>query len=200
MIRLSFGLLALCLLSNSAWAQRCVDVRHFDFKNATIRVGTYDENELQTLFNSRSPFEYTFHLHDGIAYLSDDPGSLKSHDWQVDLLEDREVHPDPRTWLHVIVLDRDHLTGTGTWYYVLAFSCNNGHLIRQFQFSSGGVILKSPDDQTLHLYQTIWALNDSHADPSGERELVYKWNAKEHRYRRVPTISGNGVKSVPDKK
>jgi hypothetical protein len=192
MIRLFFGLLAFCLFSNSAWAQRCVDVRHFDFKNATIYTAPYDEGS-HTGADS-------FRLRDGTAFLSEDPLSSKSHDWQVDLLDDREVHPDPTTWLHVIVLDRDHLTGTGTWYYVMAFSCNNGRLIRRFQYSSEGVSLEHLDDQTLQLYQAIWAPTDSHASPSKHQELVYKWNAKEHRYRRVSTISGKGVKPFPVKK
>ncbi len=98
---------------------------------------------------------------------------------------DREAHPEPTIWIRVIELEDDHLTGTGTWHYLLAFSCEKGHLARKFQFSAEGVFLEHLDDQTLKLGQGIWTPTDSPADPSRRRELTYKWNTRVHQYRLI---------------
>jgi hypothetical protein len=185
-------MLVFCLLSISAQSQACSNVRHFDFKNVTIHTAPSDDG-------SRQGSE-TFHLRDGITFISDDPDSLESHDWKVELLEDHAVHPDPLTWIRVIVLERDHLTGTGTWHYILAFSCQEGHLVRLFQYSSTGVNLMHLDDQSLQLYQAIRAPTDSYANPSRHSVLSYKWNAKEHRYLRADPVARDDSKSKPDEK
>jgi hypothetical protein len=201
MTRTLFVLLAFCLLLNHAQGQHCSDIRHFDFKNATIIVGLTDDNELQTVYNSSRAEAHTFRLRDGVAETFDDP-SLKSGtpDWRAELLQDREVHPEASTWIRVIVFEDDHLTGTGTWHYVLAFGCNKGRLTQLFRFTAEGVSLAHLDDQTLELHQGIWSPSDSHADPSMQRVLTYKWNEREHRYRRVATVSGDGAKSKANEK
>jgi hypothetical protein len=67
MTRTLFVLLAFCLLLNHAQGQHCSDIRHFDFKNATIHVGLTDDNELQTVYNSSRAEAHTFRLRDGVA-------------------------------------------------------------------------------------------------------------------------------------
>lgn len=184
MPRLFLFTLLFGLLSYSASAQTCIDIRRFDFKNAAIHVSESDANELQTLFNASRGDARTFHLRDGVGLTYDFPESNpQTPDWRTELITDREAHPEPTIWIRVIGLEDDHLTGTGTWHYVLAFSCEKGHLVRKFQFSAEGVHLKHLDDQTLQLGQGIWISSDSHADPSRERELTYKWDAQLHQYR-----------------
>lgn len=193
--------LALWLIAASVWAQNCADIRRFNFKSAAIHVVRADENELQTLFSSSRDEALTFRLRNGVALAYDDPAlNSKKPDWRAELVMDREVHPEPAIWIRVIGIDDDHMTGTGTWRYILAFSCEKGHLVRKFQFTSEGVALKYLDNQTLQLTQLIWAETDSHADPSGRRELTYNWDTRIHKYRLAATNPGSDSQHAPDSK
>lgn len=188
---------ALCSFSNAAWPQTCADVRQIDFRNATIHIGSLDANERKTEFDGPAPSPDLFRLHNGVALINQ--GS-STPDWQVDLVADRVVHPDPSTWLRVVVLDKDHLTGTGTWDFILAFGCSHGSLVRLFQYSSEGVSLKHLDDQNLLIYQAIWKPEDAHCCPGSHIELSYQWSPRQHRYRRVAAVPGDGMTSIPDEK
>lgn len=201
MLRALFVLFAICLSSNSAWPQACADIRRFDFNNVNIHVGLSDRNELRTLYNDPRGLALTFRLRNGVALTYDDPFSKsKTLDWQAELDTNREVHPEPSVWIRVIKFEDVHVTGTGTWHYIMAFGCDKGHLVRKFQFTAEGVYLKHLDDETLQLYQGIWTPTDSHADPSRHRELTYKWDVRVHQYRLAapfPVISGE---RMPGKK
>jgi hypothetical protein len=198
MARMLLVALTFCLFSNSAWSQACANIRRFDFRNATIHVGSFDTNKLTNLFNDSRGQALTFRLRNGIALTYDDPTSKAgTPDWQAELVMDREVHPEPSTWMRVIVLEDVHMTGTGTWRYILAFGCDKGRLVQKFQFTSEGVYLKHLDNQTLQLYQAIWLPTDSHADPSSHRQLIYKWYARVHQYRLADSTSGNGTEQAP---
>lgn len=195
MRRSAIAIAAMLLPWGFADAQACKDIRTFDFKNTTIHVGPNDQNKLPptiegpnaSAFNGPADAPDSFRLRDGTGLIYDDPNSAETLEWRVDLISDRLVHPDPSIWLRVIYLDRDHLAGTGTWYYVMAFACEKGRLVREFQFSSLGLLLKHLDDQTIQLDQEIWEPEDAHVDPSKHRVLTYHWNAQEHRYRRMTT-------------
>lgn len=173
-------------------AQPCDDVEHFDFRNAMVPIASKDEGG--------APGPDVLHLQDGIGFLSDNPNSPKSQDWRLELLVDRLEHPDPLTSIRVIVLDKDHLTGTGDWRFVLAFGCANGALARLLQYDSEGVTLKHLNDQTLQLYQAIWAATDAHCCPSEHLEVLYEWNSRKHRYGRVSAFTGEGYAPMPDEK
>jgi uncharacterized protein (TIGR03435 family) len=90
----------------------------------------------------------------------------------------------------VIVLDKDHLTGTGDWRYILAFDCRNGLLASVFQYAAEGVSLKHLSARKLVLNQAIWGMDDPHCCPSRHVELAYRWNALRHRYIRMSSNSG----------
>jgi hypothetical protein len=183
MFRNAVGIILFVAFSASVRSQSCTDIRRFDFRNSTIHVGESDTNELQALYNAPRGLALTFYLRDGVGLTYDFPQSNpKAPDWRAELTTDREAHPEPKLWIRVIELVDDHLTGTGTWRYVLAFSCENGHLIRKFQFSAEGVFLEHLDDKTLQLGQGIWVPSDSHADPSHRRTLTFKWNVRLHQY------------------
>jgi hypothetical protein len=154
MLRTWLVMFVLSAFSIPAWTQICADVQSFDFRNATIQTASHDEG-------SHRGAE-SFHLRKGVAFISDDPDSLKFHDWRVDLLVDRTVHPDSSTWVRVIVLVKDHLTGTGTWSYVMAFGCQKGSLVRIFEYSSEAVELKHLDDEKLELDQAALNPKDVH--------------------------------------
>ena len=201
MARMFLVALTFCLFSNCAWSQACTDIRRFDFRNATIHVGSFDTNKLTGLFNDSRGLALTFRLRNGVARTYEDPSSKsETPDWQAELVVDREVHPEPSIWMRVIVLEDVHMTGTGTWRYILAFGCDKGRLVQKFRFTSEGVYLKHLDNQTLQLYQAIWLPTDSHADPSSHRELIYKWDARVHQYHLADSTSGKGAEQAPDEK
>jgi hypothetical protein len=183
--------------SAGASAKPCSEIRSFDFRNATIRVGVADENP-----KGPRGMADSFHLQNGSELIYDEFGSLKSEnpEWGVDLVDDRVVHPDPSTRLRVIVLVDDHLGGTGTWTYVLAFDCQRGNLVRLFQYSGEGVGLKRLTDQTIELDQSIWRPTDAHCCPSQDADLAYRWIATLHRFRRVANVLKNGDETPSNKK
>ena len=151
-----------------------------------IQLGAPDEiNHSKGLFNSPDLKPESFRLQNGEGFLSDDPDSPESQDWQINLDSDQTIHPDPATWVRVLVLNRDHLTGTGNWFYVVVFECEREHITRIFQFSSEGVSLKYLDEKALVLGLDIWTRDDAHCCPSQHNELIYQWNAQEHRYHRI---------------
>lgn len=199
MLRIFLVGFAFCLTSDSVCAQTCKDVRHYDFKNSIIRVGAQDENELQTLNNSSRGDARVFRLKNGVGLTYNFPIS-KTPDWQAELVMDREAHPEPSIWIRVIALEDVHMTGTGTWRYILAFSCEDGRLVRKFQFTSEGVVLKYLDNETLQLTQAIWKPTDAHADPSEYRDLSYKWDSKVHQYRLAATDPRSGGKPLLHRK
>lgn len=151
-------------ISGAVRAQTCRDIRSFDFRNASIPIAAQGDG------SSSGPD--LFRLQNGRGFSSDDPGSSQSHDWQLNLVADRLEHPDPSTWIRLIVVDRNHLTGTGDWRYVMAFHCQHGSLVSLLQYGSEGVELKHLSEQTLILDQAIWKKGDPHCCPSGKATAV----------------------------
>jgi hypothetical protein len=166
MLRLILLMLMCGATIGTAAAQSCSDVRSFNFKNATIITADRDDGSRQE--------SDSFYFKDGKGFTSDDPDNPQRHDWQLELDGDHLVHSDPSTWLRIIEFDRDHITGTGTWGYVMAFTCQKDHLVRVFQYSSEGISLQYLDAHKLVLYQAIWRLDDSRAGPAKHSEITYK--------------------------
>jgi hypothetical protein len=171
----SLSAIILGLISIAAGAQTCNSIKQFDFRNSRIPIAARDASGV-----SSGP-EW-FRLQNGAGFLSDDPDNSQSHDWGLNLLADRLEHPDPSTWIRLVVVDKNHLTGTGDWQYVMAFDCKRGSLTSVFQFGQEGVMLKHVTDQTLELYQAIWDKGDAHCCPSRHMDFIYKWNPLRHRY------------------
>lgn len=174
-------------------SQTCSDIRTFDFKNATLHLSPDDQNELKGLFNEPYAFPFYFHLHNGVGFISDDGGFTQQ--WKETLLDDRPLHPEPATWLRLIVLQHEHLKGTGTWRYVLIFRCEDQLLLPIFQFNSEGTRVEHLDDHGFQLSQTIWSPSDPHDAPSKHRELSYQWSPREHRYLRTHVSPSADVSS-----
>lgn len=173
-------------------AQACDEIRTFDSRNATIDLSPRDDG-------SRQDGE-SLTLQNGSAFLSDNPSSPNSHDWQVEILVDRVTHLQPSMEAHVVVLEETHLSGTGARDYVLVFGCRHGSLARLFQFSSEGVSLKHLDGGMLELYEPLWKRSDPHCCPSRHLTLRYRWDAGARQFDQVARSAGNGFETIPDKR
>jgi hypothetical protein len=173
-----------------------------DFRNAAIRTGPAGANETRVLFGGAAPSPDGFELRHGMALLHDDPdaSSSASPDWRIHLMLDRKIQPDTATWVRLIVLDEDHLTGTGAWQVVLAYACDRGKLVRLFQYSGEGVTVMNLNAAKLELYQAVWKPDDPHCCPSRHAELTYAWDAEVHRYRRAEAVVREGFVSVQDER
>lgn len=201
MLRPLVVLLAFGLTAKIAWTQTCVDVRAVDFRNAAIRTGAADANEAGLLFGGAAPLTDGFELRRGVALLRDDPEAAGSApDWRVELVTDRKIHAGADTWVRVLLLEENHLSGTGMWEVVLAYACERGKLVRLFQFSGEGVSLMHLDAEKLQLYQALWKPSDPHCCPSRHVELTYAWDAETHRYRRGGAVVRDGFVSVTDER
>jgi hypothetical protein len=190
MQRAAILIFAACLLSPSMPAQTCANIRTFDFRNATIHIAVHDTDGKTSVSESKDDSAESIRLHDGAGFSSD--GEAGAHDWRITSIENHLLHPDAKTWVRVIVLDKNHLTGTGDWRYIMAFTCADGSLVRLFQYGSEGVSLKHVEDRALVLYQAVWGSEDAHAEPSEHRELAYRWSATDHRYHPDLVMPANG--------
>jgi hypothetical protein len=184
MLRCILFACAIATLAARLTAQPCIDVTRFDFKNVELRIGGQADG-------SRQP-ERSIRLRNGVGFISDSPASLESRDWKITLKVNRVVRPDASTWAKVIVLDQNHLAGTGDWRHVLVYSCANGSLVRLFQYASEGMALEHTDGRTIRLYRAQWKSSDAHCCPSQHLELTYEWDVLEHRYRRKASIASDG--------
>ncbi len=176
------GAITICAVR--VFAQPCADVTRFDFENSEFRIGAHTDDSHHQ--------EQSIRLRNGTGFISDNPISMKSRDWEVTLKVDRAVRVDTSMWAKVIVLDQNHLTGTGDWRYILVFGCAHGSLVRLFQHASEGMALQHTDGQTIRLYQPRWKSSDAHCCPSQHLELLYEWDVREHRYRLKASILRDG--------
>ncbi len=99
----------------------CHDVTKLDFKNLTISNRIH-HNTRQLAFK------------DGVALNYDDPEREKSGtpDWKAEIERDTVVHPAPGSSVRFLLIDEDHLTGTGWNRWLVGYSCSNGHLRQVF--------------------------------------------------------------------
>ncbi len=103
----------------------CHDVTRLDFKNLTISRG-----------------KRIFAFKDGVAHNYEIPEIEKSGppDWNAEIERDTVVHPIPDVTLRFLLIKDSHLTGTGWNFWLVGYSCSNGHL-RQV-FSRDGLSLE----------------------------------------------------------
>jgi hypothetical protein len=174
MQRLSFLVPLLVAMVNIASGQACSDIRSFDLRNATISSSSA---------GGSTGGHSVFHFQNGKAFIDDDSVSVNSqtHDWELEITSNVLIHPDFSTWLRVITFDRTHLTGTGTWNYVMAFTCKQ-QLIQVFEYSGLYLRLTHLDKQTLVLEQEIRKKNDPYCCPTGRQQITYRWDPEAHSY------------------
>jgi hypothetical protein len=171
----------------------CADISSVDFGNRVIvaegeaRPGSYG------VFNGPGPAG-PIRLTNGRYYewdgLPETPVGTRKPDWVTKIEGELLVHPPQSGGVRVLRLSRTHLTGTGSFTYVLAFMCQRGSVSKVFEASGQGLKLESVTDAAIDLSVAVWAKHDDHASPSKVVSLRYEWSPRSRRYVRA---SSNGA-------
>jgi hypothetical protein len=109
----------------------------------------------------------------------EDEDSPKECDWKVAINEDRNIADDRR----LIVVDSDHMTGSGEWTYVLVLGCRAGRVTALFHdVSLYGVDVEEASADKLVLKSLEWVGSDARCCPSMEERNVYVWSKDAQKY------------------
>ncbi len=108
------------------------------------------------------------------AYTSD--GSSPK-DWEHALSTDRILKPTANKEIRLIVVNSNHLTGSGAWNTVIAFDCVRGTLKKIFEKKHlYGVNIEIKQDDELLITSGEWQRTDPMCCPSKEKRETHQWN------------------------
>ena len=155
-------------LPSIALAARCTDIAKVNFADGALAVaGIHQTMQI-------------FHFHHGVSL--EYAGGDKKPDWRTTILHDAVVKPEASRAVRFLTLFRNHLTGSGSWTYLVGLACSGGHVHQVFQ--SAGVYMQvvriSP--MLVQVSMPGWKPADPTCCPSAKREVRYAWDARSHRY------------------
>ncbi len=103
-------------------------------------------------------------------------------DWRTTIERDLIIQPGGSGGVRILVLNRNHLTGTGSYTYVFGFRCNAGSVDKIFEASGQGVRFDKATDSAIDITVGIWRPSDPHCCPSREEHLRYVWSQARKRF------------------
>jgi LppP/LprE lipoprotein len=182
MKRTLVSVFALGLLPSIALAAQCTDITKMDFANRTLRV----TGIAQPAPPSKSPYggpaaNQTFHFRGGVS-LEYEGSSDDKPDWQTTIQQDVVVKPERSVTLRFLTLFRNHLTGSGSWTYLVGLACSSGRVQQVFQSSGMFMRVAKISPGLVQVSMPAWKPSDPACCPSAEKELRYSWDPKTHRY------------------
>lgn len=159
----------LILLPSITLAAGCTDIAKVDFANRTIVVG-----------GNGQAAEQVFHFRHGVALESE--GVDKRPDWRTTLTRDVMVKPEDSKGIRFLTLFRDHLSGSGSWTYLVGLACSGGRVRQVFQ--AGGVYMRVLDisPERVQVSKPVWKSVDPVCCPSESKRLRYAWDARKRHY------------------
>ncbi len=109
-------------------------------------------------------------------------------DWQMKVSEDRLLSPEPGWQLRLLIVEEDHLTGSGAWGRVLLYECQNHQLktVMDQRYLYGVQFCATKDGFKLEYGD--WFPGDPRCCPSGRREDFFRWERAEHKYLRTQSV------------
>ena len=139
---------------------QCSTVAMPDLRNAKIGVMTFVDGKTCTS--------------DGLA------GGC---DWEHTISKDEILRPAPEKDLRLIVINANHLTGSGLWDTVLIFDCFNGNLRKIFEKRYlYGVKIKKNTNSEITFISGDWQPDDPTCCPSREKKETYLWDLNKNSY------------------
>jgi hypothetical protein len=156
--------LSLAVATSAAGQNRpvadCSDLSTLDFKNLTVTV------------TGR-----TFAFHYGKATNSDSPGDEKP-DWEATIEKDSMVSPAPGVETRFLLIDDSHVTGTGSWLYLVGFRCeptnsrlHAGYLQRVFESKALSLSVERLDGRSV-----VVSTQPFPGKPT-KKHFSYKWKS-----------------------
>ena len=149
----------------AAWGGTCEGIEGIDFKNADLNL------EPQPL-----------HFRDGKACTSDQE-IADGCDWEHTVTVDKILVPEPGQTTRLIVVNSNHLTGSGAWDHVFFFRCRSGRVISEFSSKYlYGVKIEKRSDTELWLVSGEWLKGDPSCCPSREKKEIVRWDSRKGAY------------------
>ncbi len=163
----------------------CKDIASFDFANSALTVGGTGIKvpEISGTFNFAAPKE-RFAFHNGVANVSNDleaRGEAKP-DFRISVDRDELLHPKGSGAVRLLVISMEHLTGAGSFQYVVAWECRGHRLHKLLDASGEGLSLRSASDNNIQLKLSLWSEHDARCCPSKRADAAFQWSPKLQAY------------------
>ena len=185
--------------STAIAAVSCRDIASVDFHNQVILAKSDSGKPFYGTFNGPGPGG-PLRLRDGVFLEWD----LTPEMWAMLSPEEREEtnrKPDWKTTIQqditlasmdvrLLVLDKVHQTGTGSFSYIFGFQCAAGSLRKVFEASGQWVKLERTTENGMDISVFVWGKDDAHCCPRREVHLRYRWSPSLKRFVRE---SSNGA-------
>ncbi len=115
------------------------------------------------------------------GYSSD--GLPNAKDWEHTIISDQHLKPSLEKEVRLIVINSNHLTGSGAWDTVIVFDCVRAKLNKIFEKKYlYGVKMNTNTDGELILTSGDWQPGDPNCCPSKETKEIYRWNQSKGTY------------------
>ena len=115
----------------------------------------------------------------GTGCYSEDEDNPKECDWKVAVSEDRNLADDRR----LIVVESEHMTGSGGWMDLLVLGCRAGKVMALFhEIFADGVDVEEASADKLVVRFGSWVGSDADCCPSMEEHQVYVWSKQAQKY------------------
>jgi hypothetical protein len=120
----------------------------------------------------------------GTGCYSEDEDNPKECDWKVAVAEDRNIADDRR----LIVVESEHMTGSGGWMDLLVLGCRAGKVTALFHDTYEGIDVEEASADKLVLKFGRWVGSDPHCCPSMEEHQAYVWRKQAQKVRARPRL------------
>ena len=135
------------------------------------------------LMNAELNFESkSLRFRDGKACTTDGEGD-SACDWEHTVTLDKLLTPEPGQAVRLIILNSNHLTGSGAWDHVLLFECKEGKVTSLFnQGYLNGVKVEELGDAEFSLLSGEWLRKDPECCPSRHKREIFRWDRKKEAF------------------
>ena len=100
-------------------------------------------------------------------------------DWEHVVTFDKVLIPEPGRAVRLMIINSNHLTGSGASDHVLLFECRNGRVVSVFNESYlYGVTIEKLASTEFSLISGEWLKNDQECCPSRKKREVLRWDRK----------------------
>lgn len=162
----------------------CDNVASFDFRNSILMMGGTGLTTPQEYgaFNFPGTKErFAFRKGVAVQWESDERNPQKP-DFRITIDHEQLVHPDGSPGVKILFVEMDHLTGTGSFQYLVAYDCRGHRLHKLLDVSGEGVSFRTATDNSIKLTLYIWSDRNGHCCPSKRADVTFEWSPKRQAY------------------